>query len=164
MRQEMEHRIRQHRLCDVITLLGRRLDVHAVLSGSDVVLNTSSIEGMPNVVMEAQMLGVPVVATAVGGTPDIVVSGSTGFMADVDDVEGLARGAIILLKDRTLARRLGQNAAEHMKQFADIETMARRYLKLAGIDRASCPEPVPAAVSTPRDTVARGHSSDRMGG
>jgi glycosyltransferase involved in cell wall biosynthesis len=82
--------------------------------------------------MEAHVLGVPAVATATGGVPNIVISGQTGFVSAIDDVDELARHCIALLTDRALANRLGKNAVEHVKQFADIQAMAGQYLRLAG--------------------------------
>jgi asparagine synthase (glutamine-hydrolysing) len=134
LQDEIDRRIAQRGLKPVIRMIGRRGDVGALLSIAEIALHTASFEGMPNVLMEAQALGVPVVATATGGVPDVVISGRTGFVADVDDVDTLARHCILLLQNPALSKRFGQEATKHLKQFADVKTMAKRYLDLTGSD------------------------------
>jgi glycosyltransferase involved in cell wall biosynthesis len=95
-------------LAGVVRLLGRCEDVGRVLLASDVCLLTSVMEGCPNVALEAQHLGVPVVATCGGGTADAVADGETGLLADVDDVAGLAQHLLRLLTDGDTRRRLAQ--------------------------------------------------------
>jgi len=73
------------------------------------------------------------VAAAAGAVPELVLHGKTGYLSAIDDVEGLARRSIELLSDPMLARHLGQAGIEHVKQFANIEVMARQYLKLVGL-------------------------------
>ncbi len=91
-----------------VQLLGRREDVGNVFLASDASLLTSTLEGCPNAVLESQYLGVPVVATAGGGTVDAVVDGKTGFLAGVTDVSGLTEGLTLLLRDEVLRVRLGE--------------------------------------------------------
>ena len=93
-------------------------------------LLTSLFEGTPNVVMEAQALGVPVVATKVGGVPDIVVDGDTGFLADKDDETALADRCIRILLDKTLRVRMGMAAKSRMEKLFSMETMVKQYLEL----------------------------------
>jgi len=66
-----------------IRLLGRRSDVNVLMKRASVLLLTSQKEGMPNVVMEAQLMGIPVVATDAGGTRDTVIEGRTAILAPV---------------------------------------------------------------------------------
>ena len=93
-----------------VRLLGRVEDVDALLCASDVLLLTSTLEGCPNVVLEAQHMGVPVVATAGGGTVDAVVDGRTGFLCGVSDAAGLALALRRLLADASLRARFGRDA------------------------------------------------------
>ena len=65
-----------------MTLLGRRDDVPDLMQISSLLLLTSCFEGMPNVLMEAQALGLPVVASNVGGVPDCMIDGETGYLVD----------------------------------------------------------------------------------
>jgi glycosyltransferase involved in cell wall biosynthesis len=89
------------------TLLGARRDAAAVLAAADLVLLASRAEGTPNVLLEAQMLGVPVVATRVGGVIDAVDDGRTGILCEPDDVDGLREAVLRVLGDDALRARLG---------------------------------------------------------
>jgi glycosyltransferase involved in cell wall biosynthesis len=84
MEEEMRARMRELGLSDLVTLLGRRQDIPLIMSSSDVVLLTSREEGMPNVLLEAQSCGVPVVATRVGGVPQVPLDGNTVFVCGRD--------------------------------------------------------------------------------
>jgi glycosyltransferase involved in cell wall biosynthesis len=139
-REEVERRVRERGLSGVVRLLGRRDDVGALYCLANMLLHTSAIEAMPNVLLEAQGLGVPVVAAATGAVPELVLHGKTGYLGAIDDIDGLAHRSIELLSDPVLARQLGQAGIEHVKQFADIEAMARQYLKLVGL---ATPAPMP---------------------
>jgi glycosyltransferase involved in cell wall biosynthesis len=129
-REEVERRVSERGLTGVIRLLGRRDDVGVLYCLANMLLHTAAFEAMPNVLLEAQALGVPVVATTTGAVPELVLHGKTGYLNAIDDVEGLARRSVELLSDPVLARHLGQAGIEHVKQFANIEAMARQYLKL----------------------------------
>ena len=96
---------------------------------SSLLLLTSSFEGMPNVVMEAQAMGLPVVASNVGGVPDCMIDGETGYLVDRDDIGGFAHRCIELLKDDQLRIRFGANGAGYMRSSFSRRAMAERYLK-----------------------------------
>lgn len=122
--------IQQRGISDYLKLLGRRDDVHQLMQVSSLLLLTSSFEGTPNVVMEAQALGVPVVATKVGGVADIVVDGETGFLADKDDEAALADRCVRILLDKTIRVRMGMAAKSRMAKLFSVETMVKQYLEL----------------------------------
>src|SRR5213075_2773383 len=71
-------------------LLGRRADVPELLAASDALVLSSDFEGLPNVVLEAMASARPVIATAVGGTPELVAHGSTGVLVPPGDPRALA--------------------------------------------------------------------------
>lgn len=106
-------------------VLGRRSDVPAILAASDAVLLTSRVEGTPNVLLEAQMLATPVVSTRVGGVPDVVEHGVTGFLAERDDAEGLARAVCELLADEDKRLRMGAAAARMVAERCSVGAMVR---------------------------------------
>jgi glycosyltransferase involved in cell wall biosynthesis len=100
--------VRSTGMSDYVRLLGRCDNVGQVLLASDLCLLTSAMEGCPNITLEAQHLGIPVVATAVGGTVDAVADGETGLLADVDDVVALTGHVLVLLTDHALRSRFAQ--------------------------------------------------------
>ena len=97
---------------------------------SSLLLLTSSFEGMPNVVMEAQAMSLPVVASSVGGVSDCMIDGETGYLVDRDDIGGFAHRCIELLKDDQLRIRFGTNGAGYMRSSFSRRAMAERYLQV----------------------------------
>lgn len=109
-RPVFEERVRRAGLDGALRFLGHVDDVPGFYAACDAVVLTSrrrSIEGSPNALLEAMAMERPVVATAVGGVPELVRHGVEGFLADDGDVAAFADGLATLLGDRALARRLG---------------------------------------------------------
>lgn len=131
LRQAVVDRIEQLGLQHNLQLLGLRSDVNVLLKAADVLLLASVQEGMPNVAMEAQLLGTPVVATMTGATPDTILPGKSGLLRPVGDVSGLAEDCLRLLRDRALASQMGE-AGRHLAltTFA-LDLHARRHLEVA---------------------------------
>lgn len=86
---------------------------------------SSSFEGMPNVILEAQAFGVPIVATRVGGTEDTLVEGEMGLLVECDDLDGLIPAMARVLGNRALSGRMGAAGAVYVKSYFDAEEMAR---------------------------------------
>ena len=104
LRVELEQRAQALKLADRIYFCGWRRDLAGVLADINVMVNTSLNEGTPVAIIEAMAARVPVVATAVGGVPDLVTHGSTGFLlptesaaAGADAVEAALRAEVALL-------------------------------------------------------------------
>jgi glycosyltransferase involved in cell wall biosynthesis len=91
------------RLTPHVRFLGERADVPAVLSGADIHVSASHHEGFPNNILEAMCAGLPVVATAVGGVPELVVHQRTGLLVPAKDSESMAN-ALLLLADDSVRR------------------------------------------------------------
>ena len=102
-------------------------EVQRILRDSDVFLFPSHFEGLPNAVVEAMAAGLPVVATRVGGVPDLIRHGESGFLADVGDVVGMAKRVSELLAQPDLAREIGRRAREIVLERCDIERVWPRY-------------------------------------
>ncbi len=103
----------------------------SVIRASDVVVNPSYTEGLPTSVLEAALLGRAVLATDVGGTPEIVTDGRGGLLVKAHDVDGLRSRLTRLLADPDLRARLGSTArAEAVGRF-DWPACAERFLDLA---------------------------------
>lgn len=120
-------------LGDRITFTGWRRDLSEVYSQLAVVVNTSLNEGTPVALIEAMAAGVPVVATAVGGVPDIVRSGETGWLAPGGDVIALVAGVKLALQDdgQVAARAQTEVLARYSKErlIADVEKLYESLLE-----------------------------------
>lgn len=112
-----------------VHLLGIRTDVSDVLSTFDVFALTSTTEGLPLVIPEAMAAGLPVVATAVGGVPDIVPP-TVGVLAHSGDREGLSAAFERLFADAGERRAMGEAASAYARAEFSIESMTDRYLEL----------------------------------
>ncbi len=115
---------------DKVHFLGHRNDVAHWMPHFDVLWSTSGYEGQSNAVLEAMAAGVPVVATDIAGTRDLVVHGQTGFLVALGHRAGFARWTNQLLDDAALARRLGQAARGRASSEFSVETMVSRYVEL----------------------------------
>jgi N-acetyl-alpha-D-glucosaminyl L-malate synthase BshA len=94
-----------------VEFLGEQDQVVPLLSASDVFLLPSAQESFGLAALEAMACGVPVVASRAGGLPEVIEHGVTGFLHDVDDLDGMARSAGDLLTDPALHRRAAEAAA-----------------------------------------------------
>jgi glycosyltransferase involved in cell wall biosynthesis len=129
-RARLERFCRQIEVQDRVHFLGDRPDVPQLLAHSELLWLASGYEGLPNAVLEAMAAGVPVVATDLPGTRDLVVPGVTGYLVPVGDRAGLAREALRLIETPELARRLGQAARERAARHFSLQAMLERYATL----------------------------------
>jgi glycosyltransferase involved in cell wall biosynthesis len=128
-RAELERRIAQRGIGPSVHLLGRRRDIDAILRQIDVGVMSSDWEGMPLFVFECMAAATPLVATAVGGIPDVVRDGKTGLLVPPRDSTVLATAIERVITDHQLGRRLATAAATGLGRFT-IDSVARRFADL----------------------------------
>jgi len=124
-RRELEEQARRLGIGERVVFTGTRLDVAAILSQATVSVAPSLSEGLSNVVLESMAAGAPVVATRVGGTPEILEDGVTGLLVPPCDAPALAGAIGRLLGDAALARRLGEAARSRALQRFSMQHMVR---------------------------------------
>ena len=90
-----------------VHFLGKRNDVPAIISNLDVSVMSSTSEGFSNVILESMAFGKPVVSTNVGGSPEMVVNGVTGYFVPPGDPQAMAKAIIDLLQDPNKAIAMG---------------------------------------------------------
>lgn len=105
-------------------------EVPGFLTDLDVLLSTSETEGIPNALLEAATMGIPIVASAVGGVPRVVADGETGFLAPYAARKELAEGVCKLLKDAQLHQQMSDAGVQRMIDQFSISITAE---KLAGV-------------------------------
>jgi glycosyltransferase involved in cell wall biosynthesis len=128
-RAEVERRARELSLDGRVHFLGERDDVDAILRSLDVAALSSDFEGSPLFVLECMANGTPIVATAVGGLPQMVLDGETGVLVPPRDPEALAGAIGRLLVDPERRAMLAAAAANRLSEFT-IEAVARRFADL----------------------------------
>jgi L-malate glycosyltransferase len=125
-------------LGEQVRFLGERDDVLDLLVASDVFVLPSHQEGLPVALMEATSVGMPIVATAVGGVPQVVTDGVQGLIVPPGRPVDLADAVARVASDPDLARRLGQGAKEASSMF-DVTTASRQieeiYRRVAKVGR-----------------------------
>jgi glycosyltransferase involved in cell wall biosynthesis len=136
LRAELEARALGPGLGGSVTFTGFRADVPRVLAALDVLVLPSLYEGMPLTAIEASAMGLPVVATAVDGTPEVVRDGETGRLVPPARPAALADALRALLADPARARAMGRAGRAHVLARFDLDTQveatARVYRRVAG--------------------------------
>jgi glycosyltransferase involved in cell wall biosynthesis len=127
LRSEVEAQISQLGLGDSVALLGPRSDVDQILPALDVFVLSSNTEGLSNAILEAQACGLPVVATAVGGNPDLVHAGKTGWLVSSESPAELARALSEAAAQPHTCREFGANARAHVLREHSVDAMALAY-------------------------------------
>jgi glycosyltransferase involved in cell wall biosynthesis len=125
-RQALERRVEQSRLGDRFRLLGHRADVRDLLAAADLFVLPSLNEGLPLSVLEAMAMRTPVIATAIGGTIELVRDGETGLLFPPGDAAALAGAIGRLLGDPSLAARLREKALRRVEAEHAVAAMVAR--------------------------------------
>ena len=112
---------------DKLQMLGEREDMRSIYQQADFLILTSDMEGTPNVLLEAMAHGIPVLATRVGGIPEIV-GPDRGLLVEPGDEEGLAQGALRLACDPAFRRVLGRSGHDYVSRFHSFRTLPDRLL------------------------------------
>ena len=127
LRASIEQRIQAKGLQGRVVLAGARNDMAAIFHGARAVVFTSTREGMPMVLIEAMAAGLPVVSTRVGGIPEVLSDGSTGYLVDSGDKAALVERLCKLTDDPALARQMGAAAQADARTRFSIEVMTSRH-------------------------------------
>jgi glycosyltransferase involved in cell wall biosynthesis len=114
----------------LFVLPGFRSDLDQLMPCADLFVLPSFTEGLPNVVLEASAAGVPVVATAVGGTPEAVADGKTGFLVPPGDPVRLSERIAQLLGNAEERRRMGDAGRKYVQSRFTFEAQAAAYVQL----------------------------------
>jgi glycosyltransferase involved in cell wall biosynthesis len=133
-RGPLERRLRaeldERGLADRVLLAGFRADLHALVPGLDLLAHPAAREGLGLALLEAASAGVPVVACAVGGVPDVVVDGETGMLVPCDDAAAMLRALRALLAAPAERRRLGAAARRHVERRFDLGCLVAAHHSL----------------------------------
>jgi glycosyltransferase involved in cell wall biosynthesis len=110
--------------------LPRVFDIAPIIAACDVILLTSRVEGTPNVLMEAQSAGVPVVATNAGGIGETVAPTGRRYLCDVHDVQGMAAHVVTLLQNADIRVQEGRDAKVWVESTFSMDRMVAEYERL----------------------------------
>lgn len=113
-----------------VLFLGKRKDVGQLLSIADIGILSSRSEGMSNAILEYMTAGKPVVATNVGGTPEMIEDGLNGLLVPKEDSAAIKEAVVKLLRDEGLRRTLGGRGREGSLERFSMPGMVNNYLRL----------------------------------
>ena len=133
MRKEVEEYIKQNQLSEHVHLYGMTSNSMRDLSICDAMLLTSRIEGTPNVLLEAQCLGIPVVTTRVGGAAEAVSNGETGFVIDSRDANEIAQAVERCVSDKDFRKIANKRGPEFIERQFGMSRMINETISVYDI-------------------------------
>ena len=126
-REYLANRIAEFGLAEWVLQLGHRLDVPAILARATAACLCSSAEGLSNALMEAMAARLPIVATRVGGNPELIREGENGYLVPAGDAAALAGKLAALLAAPELAREMGARGRRRVETELSMERMAEGH-------------------------------------
>lgn len=127
LRQEIDEMILRKKLERHVILTGERIDVLDLLNIMDVFVLPSKSEGISITLLEAMSIGLPVIATDVGGNKEIITNGVHGLLVGPNDPTQLAEKITYILRDCSLLRRLSSNAKARAEQDFSLDSTSKDY-------------------------------------
>jgi glycosyltransferase involved in cell wall biosynthesis len=143
-REAIEAELNRLGLGEAVELLGERDDVQQLLAAADIFALATRSEGLPLSILEAMAAGLPVVASAVGGVPELVVDGETGFLVPPGDEAAFATALRKVVADGDSRRRLGRAGRARAETLFDLPEFHEAHLELYRAELASRGRPLPA--------------------
>jgi len=132
LRKEIEEQAQSDTLLkDKMEFLGECAEMHEIYRRADILILTSDYEGTPNVVLEAMAHGLPVIATNVGGTSEIL-NEKCGILVEPDDETGLVQAAVKLIENAELRKILGTEGFQYIKNNHSLRTLQNQLTDIYG--------------------------------
>jgi glycosyltransferase involved in cell wall biosynthesis len=109
---------------------GECSQIPALLSQAILLVLSSDVEGVPNIVLEGMAAGLPIITTPAGDAPHIVHHGKSGLVVNFDDVPAMARGMVTLAKSPALCRVMGEAGRHRVESEYEFSSLRSRALRL----------------------------------
>ena len=127
LRGELRDLAASHGISSRVHFAGYQSQPGRYLSSMDVFAQSSRIEGMPLSVLEAWAIGIPVVASRVGGLPEMIEDHRTGLLFDHEDEDALVAAIGLLIRDRGFAAQIAAAGRERVREYYDLRIMTAAY-------------------------------------
>jgi glycosyltransferase involved in cell wall biosynthesis/peptidoglycan/xylan/chitin deacetylase (PgdA/CDA1 family) len=128
--KSLKSQVTSHKLEEKVIFTGLRKDVKDILGMTDILVMPSLREGLPMVALEAMVAGVPIVATEVGGMPELVTNGQTGILVEPENKTALKKAITTLIDDHKLYQYLKDNAKKRITEQFSLEGMLQKTQEL----------------------------------
>ena len=125
--RDIKELIQRLNLAELISFHEPVEDLSPVLARFDLLVSSSHIETFGRTLVEAMAMGKPIVATAVGGVPEVVADGEVGFLVPAGDVNALAKKISLLIEDYDLRQTMGQKGRQRVLECFDVRAITRRW-------------------------------------
>lgn len=130
LRAQAQMLLQQANALELCWMPGSRDDTPILFRGMDIFVLPSLAEGISNTILEAMASGLPIVATHVGGNPELIIEGQTGTLVSPADPDAMADALQHYIKDADLRRQHGIQARQRIEQEFNLDTMVQRYLSV----------------------------------
>jgi glycosyltransferase involved in cell wall biosynthesis len=127
-KDKLEQLLDELKIRESVSMLGRRNDMPAVYASLDVMVSASRQEGLPMAILEGMASSLPLVATAVGEVPTIVLDRRTGILVRAENPDVVAEGILELLRDPAMRKRFGAAARKRVEEEYSAVRMTNDYL------------------------------------
>lgn len=128
-KEQLQSRINELNLNERVILKGRSLNVIEDISKSELFVLSSDYEGMPNALIEAMCIGLPVISTKVSGSAELIIDGENGFLVDIGNESQLAEKMKLILSSKDLMNKLSTNAT-NISKIVDVDVVSSKWKKL----------------------------------
>ena len=128
LKKRLQQRVMELGIGDLVWLAGDREDIPDLLQAMDIFVLPSLGEGISNTLLEAMATGLPVVATHVGGNPELIEHGYNGYLVPVADSRALAEALKGLIESTEARQRMGENGLQKIRQRFDWDSTVAAYL------------------------------------
>ncbi len=129
-REMLENLVARKSLSEKVVFLGARNDIPGLLSSLDIFVLPSRGEGISNTILEAMACSLPVVATRVGGNPELVKENNTGLLVPSNNPEKMADALRVYLTDKVLAQKHGRAGRQRVESYFSIDKMVASYVEM----------------------------------
>lgn len=137
LRDELERKVHDLNLTSKIIFMGYLTDIKPVLRTTDIVVIPSLFEGIPCLLLETMAMGIPVIASAVGGIPNVITNGHNGILVSARNEKELCDAIIKLVEDKALRLKLSENGRDKIEKDFNSEMTYREYAKILNNERLS---------------------------
>jgi glycosyltransferase involved in cell wall biosynthesis len=127
---DIKESIKKWHLTPYVTLTGFRKDIPEILAAVDILVMPSRWEGLPMALLEGMAMGKAVIASPVGGIPDVINDGANGVLVEAGDQAGWCQAIKMLFENRELRQQLGEKAKLTVKRHYSAEAVAQAYESL----------------------------------
>lgn len=128
MMNALQNRVKEFEIQERVVFWGYRTDVINLLAATDIFIMTSRIEGLPGVVLESLSCGIPVIASAVGGIPEIIVHGVNGFCLEKEETSSYVSCMRILVTDQNVKQRFIKNGKNLIDEILLMPQIAKKFV------------------------------------